>query len=138
MNKNVVSILLVGSLILFLSGDADLRAAPLRSKKKADSAVEQRNEDSAFSILMESYRFLNGYRIEADYAAQVKTAQSLTDPADREHALQAAGQDRELRLGKLNSTLTNFLSTYQVSREPEEPDRPASAPLPTAAARASH
>jgi hypothetical protein len=90
------------------------------------AASEPEKQDTAFSLLIEAFGEVQGAFIENDYQTQLQAAGSMADTASRRHACELAGQERDLRLGKLKRQLTEMALTYHYSRQTDERDTAAS------------
>ena len=116
-------------LAVFLSGTAinSLKAAehdtdqsPTPYKAMHGPVSDLRNQDSAFSLLIESYRQMQTFMIEGDYDKRLRGASLVKDAKDREHIETLAAQERDLRLAKLRTTLGGFNAAYDTSRHESE------------------
>ena len=72
--------------------------------KPADPISELRNQDSAFSLLIEAFRQIQGRIIQNDYEARIKAANALSDLKTRRYVAQLAKEERYLRVENLNLT----------------------------------
>ena len=76
------------------------------------SVSEPHNHDSAFSILLETYRQFQNNLIQVDYKNRLLAAASLSDGGTRREVMVLARQERDLRLRKLAAQLAIFSVTY--------------------------
>ncbi len=90
------------------------------TEQKTDPVSELRNQDGAFSILIEAYRQLQSHLIQSDYQARLEAADHLADVKVRRQVIVLARQERDLRLQKLYGQLTNMSTTYDYSRQRDE------------------
>jgi hypothetical protein len=90
------------------------------SDRKADPVSELRNDDSAFSLLIEAYRQLQNHLIQVDYDARLHAASHLTDIKVRQQVTALAKQERDLRIQKLYGQISNLSTTYDLHRQGEE------------------
>jgi hypothetical protein len=93
---------------------------PAATGQKSDPVSELRNQDGAFSILIEAYRQLQSHLIQADYEARVGAAARLTDLKVRRQVTVLARQERDLRLQKLYGQLTTMSTAYDYTRQRDE------------------
>jgi len=98
--------------------DASLR--PAAQSKTADPLAELRNQDEAFSLLIEAFRQVQGRVIQNDYEARIKAANSLGDLKTRRYVIELAKQERELRVEKLYHQIGNLNLTYGQTRRDDE------------------
>jgi hypothetical protein len=88
-----------------------------------DAAIpESHNHDSAFSILLETYRQFQNNLIQVDYQNRLLAGASLSDSGTRKEVMALAKQERDLRLKKLAIQLAVFSVTYDHARQGDEPD----------------
>jgi hypothetical protein len=88
--------------------------------KVTNPVAELRNQDSAFSLLIEAFRQVQGRIIQNDYEARLKAANTLDDLKTRRHVVELVNQERELRLQKLYHQIGNLNSTYDNTRHDDE------------------
>ena len=124
MRRLILAIVLYSGVISGFLVAAAPQSAPAHAKKKVDPVAEQRNQDAAFSVLMESYRLLQAHRIEADYTTRVKAAAALTVSTARDQAVRDAQQERETRLAQLDTQVASIVNSYRTSQALEEPASP--------------
>ena len=79
---------------------------------KGMSASEVRIHDSAFSLLLETYRQFQNNLIQIDYSNRLSAVASLTDIAVRKEVGALAAQERDQRLKRLAAQLIVFSATY--------------------------
>jgi hypothetical protein len=84
--------------------------------KPADPISELRNQDSAFSLLIEAFRQIQGRIIQNDYEARIKAANALSDLKTRRYVAQLAKEERYLRVEKLYHQIGNLNLTYDRTR----------------------
>jgi hypothetical protein len=89
---------------------------PVARTKPADPISELRNQDSAFSLLIEAFRQIQGRIIQNDYEARIKAANALDDLKTRRRVIVLANQERELRVQKLYHQIGNLNLTYDHTR----------------------
>src|ERR1051326_735882 len=115
----VMNAILLGSLV----GALALFSTTVRA------ASELQTHDSAFSLLIVAFGEVQTSLIDNDYGARVKAASSIHDSAARNHVLELARQERELRLRKLDRQLAELSAAYVRSRRPA-PGEQSSNPVP--------
>lgn len=93
---------------------------PTAQTKPADPIAELRNQDSAFSLLIEAFRQIQGRIIQNDYEARIKAANALSDLKTRRYVFQLAKQERDLRVAKLYHQIGNLNLTYDHTRRDDE------------------
>jgi hypothetical protein len=122
-NKGLALGLTLSMLGCWACFSADMDAAepqPVAQTKPADPVSELRNQDSAFSILIEAFRQLQGRIIQNDYESRIKAARELDDLKTRRRVVVLANQERELRMEKLYRQIGNLNVTYEHSRRDDE------------------
>jgi hypothetical protein len=95
----------------------------------AKAAPELQNRDSAFSLLITAFGEVQSSLIENDYEARLQAAQSIADYPERRRVQELAGQERDLRLKKLNRKVAELSVAYVHSRQ-SGPDEEVSGPVP--------
>lgn len=110
----------------------------LSQSAAADPVSELRNQDAAFSLLMEAYRQVQGYMIESDYETRLQAAESLSDLKERRRVLALARQERDLRLKKLFGQLDNLHTTYRHARQLDEREAGVEVPIQVDTVAAAH
>ena len=90
------------------------------SSETETSVSEPHNHDSAFSILLETYRQFQNNLIQVDYKNRLLAAASLLDSGTRREYMALAKQERDLRLKKLAAQLAIFSVTYDHTRRSDE------------------
>jgi hypothetical protein len=95
---------------------------------RTEAAPEMQNRDSAFSLLITAFGEVQSSLIENDYEARLQAAQSIADYPERRRVQKLAGQERDLRLKKLDRKLAELSAAYVQSRESGEEE--ASGPVP--------
>ena len=113
----LTSTILFGSLAVAadLPEDEFYQASTLRNSE--NPASELRNQDKAFSLLIEAYRQVQGYIIESDYDARLQAIAGLTDPKAHRQALVLAKQERDLRRQKLYGQMGKLNTAYSTARD---------------------
>lgn len=102
---------------------------PQATPKFRNPATELRNQDSAFALLMESYRQIQTRLIQNDYEARLEAAKHLEGLKARRQVMVLAKQERDLRLEKLNGQLTNMNSGYTHARYVDEREAGVTVPI---------
>lgn len=80
------------------------------------SIAELRNQDEAFSLLIEAFRLVQGRIIQNDYETRIQAANALPDAKTRRNVVELAKQERELRAAKLSRQIGNLDLTYDHTR----------------------
>ena len=93
---------------------------PVAQTKSANAVSELRNQDSAFSLLIEAFRQVQGRFIQNDYEARIKAANALDDLKTRRRVVVLAKQERDLRVQKLYHEIGNLNLTYDHTRRDDE------------------
>jgi hypothetical protein len=93
---------------------------PAAQSKPANPASELRNQDSAFSLLIEAFRQVQGRIIQNDYEARIKAANALDDLKTRRRVVVLAKEERDLRVQKLYHEIGNLNLTYDRTRRNDE------------------
>lgn len=122
----LLAFLAINTAIAGESPDRDSTPAALRALPGPGS--ELRNQDSAFSLLIESYRQMQSFMIEADYEKRLKAAARVQDPKEQAHIIALIEHEHDLRLAKLRDMVAGFIATYDNSRQPNDKVTSASAP----------
>lgn len=94
--------------------------APAEIEEDADAASKLRIQDSAFSLLIESYRQLQNQLIQTDYENRLRVIATLNGSEARRDAIVLAKQERDLRTRKLCVQLASLGAAYDYSRRDEE------------------
>ena|SRR5579859_6437657 len=103
------------------SADTDQTAnQPTGQRNPANPVSELRNQDGAFSLLIEAFRQVQGRVIQNDYEARIKAAHGLDDLKARRNVIVLANQERDLRLQKLYHQIGNLNVAYGHSRQEDE------------------
>ena len=97
-----------------------LSAGASAQEKKPDVVGELRNQDAAFSLLIEAYQQVQNGLIQSDYDARLQAAAKLTDVEQRRRVIALARQERDLRVQKLSGQLGNLSTTYDYARQRDE------------------
>ena len=117
---SALSVVLVVSTFAAEINHQDDVAIASTTGRNADPVSELRNDDSAFSLLIEAYRQLQNNIIQVDYDARLQAASGLTDVKTRRQVIALAKQERELRLRKLYGQVSNLSTTYDLNRQRHE------------------
>jgi hypothetical protein len=88
--------------------------------KSANLVSELRNQDGAFSLLIEAFRQVQGRIIQNDYEARVNAANALDDLKTRRRVVVMAKEERDLRVQKLYHEIGNLNLTYDHTRRDDE------------------
>jgi len=120
-NKGLALGLTLSMLVCPLSFSEDRQsqtppAQPVSATKSSDPVSELRNQDEAFSLLIEAFRQIQGRVIQNDYEARIKAANNLPVLKDRRHVIALANQERDLRVSKLYHQIGNLNLTYDQTR----------------------
>lgn len=106
---------------LYSSADTDQAALqPAAQSKSANPVSELRNQDGAFSLLIEAFRQVQGRIIQNDYEARIQAANGLSDLKTRRRVVVLANQERDLRVQKLYHQIGNLNLTYENTRRDDE------------------
>lgn len=106
---------------LYSSADTDQAAVqPAGQSKSANPVAELRNQDGAFSLLIEAFRQVQGRVIQNDYEARIQAANALDDLKTRRRVVVLANQERDLRVQKLYHQIGNLNLTYENTRRDDE------------------
>jgi hypothetical protein len=102
--------------------------------KFCDPACELRAQDSAFNLLVESFRQHQSYQIDHDYQGRIRQisavkedraglvvrSESQTMRTLRQLMLGLAQQEREVRMAELETRVSNFEAAYTCVRKIDE------------------
>jgi hypothetical protein len=77
---------------------------------------ELKNQDAAFSIVIEAFRQIQGRIIQYDYEACITAANALSDLKTHRIVVELAKQERELRVAKLDHQIGNLTRAYDHTR----------------------
>jgi hypothetical protein len=103
------------------SADTDQTAnQPAAQGNSANPLSELRNQDGAFSLLIEAFRQVQGRIIQNDYEARIKAAHGLDDLKVRRNVVVLANQERDLRMQKLYHQIGNLNVAYGHTRQEDE------------------
>jgi hypothetical protein len=105
---------------LFYALACILKAQTITEPEMSTAASELHNHDSAFSLLLETYREFQNNLIQTDYKNQLSAAASLTDNTTRKEVIALAQKERDLRVHRLAAQLVAFSAVYDHSRQPAE------------------
>lgn len=75
-----------------------------------------KNQDAAFSIVLEALRQIQGRIIQYDYEACITAANALSDLKTHRIVVELAKQERELRVAKLDHQIGNLNLAYDHTR----------------------
>jgi hypothetical protein len=84
---------------------------------KTISVSELRNHDSAFSLLLETYRQFQNKLIQIDYSNRLSAAMCLADVTTRKQTVALVRRERDLRIRRLTAQLVVFSVMYDHSRQ---------------------
>jgi hypothetical protein len=98
------------------SVESNAASQPVAQTKSACPISELRNQDTAFSLLMEAFRQIQGRIIQNDYEARIRAAHALSDLKTRRYVAELAKEERDLRVEKLYHQLGNLNLTYDHAR----------------------
>jgi hypothetical protein len=101
------------------SFSADCKDEPaLRPGAQTESGPisKLQNQDTAFSILIEAFRQIQGRIIQNDYEACITTANARCDLKTHRIVVKLAEQERELRVEKLDYQIVNLDLAYEHTR----------------------
>jgi hypothetical protein len=100
----------VGAMLLFVAPcivtAQTITGSSVAGQNACDS--EMRNHDSAFLLLLETYREFQNNLIQIDYRNRLSAAAALPDIATRKEVIALAKQERDLRLRRLTAQLVAF------------------------------
>jgi hypothetical protein len=124
-NKGLALGLTLTMLVCPLSYSAETQgetpaAQSVASSKSVNPVSELRNQDEAFSLLMEAFRQIQGRIIQNDYEARIKAANALDDLKTRRRVVELANEERDLRVHKLYHQIGNLNLTYDNTRRDDE------------------
>jgi hypothetical protein len=104
------------------SAETKDEAAPqsVTENTPTNAVLELRNQDSAFSLLIEAFRQVQGRVIQTDYEAHIKAANGLDGLEARRRVVALANEERDLRVKKLYHQLGNLCTTYDTTRHDDE------------------
>jgi len=114
-----------------------------RLRQHCDPVCELRTQDTAFALLVETYRQFHGHQIERDFGQRLRAADNMGDAKDglviaddsefmkrlQEFVRTLAVKERELRLAKLQGQVDNLRNAYQCARRGDE--RATGGPVPS-------
>jgi hypothetical protein len=119
-HKGVALGLTLTMLVCTSSFSAECKDAPVvRPAVQIESAgpfSELQNQDTAFSILIEAFRQIQGRIIQNDYEACITAANALSDLETHRSVVELAKQERELREAKLDHQIGNLNLAYDQTR----------------------
>lgn len=115
-------------------GDLRMPAQPTRSSKFCDPICELRSQDAAFSLLVETFRQHQSYRIDTEYRERLRAAteagrekagfffESDTEGLRmlRQFIYGMAKQEAQLRMAKLETQVANLQAAYSCVRKIDE------------------
>jgi hypothetical protein len=105
-----------------------------RLRKYCDPVCQIQSQDSAFSLLLETYRQFQSYQIETDYENRQRAIAGIRDEDGslviastskgqqtmRSFMLALARREYDLRMQKLSTEVVNFRSAYGCVRKMDE------------------
>jgi hypothetical protein len=106
----------------------ELRTENQSVARTSHLVAELRTRDSAFSLLIETFRQFQNCLIQCDYETRLRAAKSIADPKAHRQVIWLAQQERELRCNKLNRQLATLSTTYNYSRAGDEREAGQSVP----------
>jgi uncharacterized protein YdcH (DUF465 family) len=108
------------------------------SPKFRHPVSELRNQDSAFALLIESYRQIQARLIQNDYEDRARAAATIGSLKDRRRVLVLAKQERDLRLEKLLAQLGAMSTNYDYARQIDEREAGVVVPKNVDTVQAAH
>ncbi len=93
---------------------------PVAQTVRGDPISELRNQDAAFSLLIEAFRQIQGRIIQTDYETRIKVANALSDLKSRRYVFHLARKERDLRMAKVYHQIGNLNLTYDKTRRDDE------------------
>jgi hypothetical protein len=123
-----LSVVLVATTFAAEINARDDSATASATGRNTNPVSELRNDDSAFSLLIEAYRQFQNHLIQMDYNARLHAASLLTDIKVRRQVTVLAKQERELRIRKLYGQVDNLSTTYDLNRQRLEREAGVEAP----------
>jgi hypothetical protein len=122
--KRLISGGLLGSLAIVILFCATVQAEEASNGLSLESqrmpASELQKHDSAFAILMETYRQFQNHLIQVDYSNRLNAAASLPEIETRKEVVALATQERDLRLRRLAAQVAVFIAAYGHTRQYDE------------------
>jgi hypothetical protein len=112
--------MLVGTSSFSVESTGQPVTQPASQTKPADPIAELRNQDTAFSLLIEAFRQIQGRIIQNDYEARIKAAHALSDLKTRRYVAELAKEERSLRVEKLYRQIGNLNLTYDHTRRDDQ------------------
>jgi hypothetical protein len=92
-----------------------------------------KTQDSAFALLIESYRLIQARNIEQDFQARLTAAANIENEVERAEIITLARKERQLRLEQLQAFSSGFGEMYESSRPSSQTEDSASRNSETAA-----
>jgi hypothetical protein len=99
----------------------------LMPESQTESTSGLCKHNSAFALLLETYRQFQNNLIQTDYSNQLVAAASLTESKTRKEVIALATQERDLRIRKLAAQLAMFSVAYGHFPQDDEPVASAAA-----------
>jgi len=103
---------------------------PAAQTEPAGSISELQNRDTAFSILIEAFRQVQGRIIQNDYEACITAANALSDLKTQRSVVELAKQERKLRVAKLGRQIGNLNQAYDLTRRDDAHGVAVDVPVP--------
>lgn len=111
----------------------------LRAAQPIDPIQGLRNQDAAFSLVLEAFREVQGSMIRSDYDTRTRAAERLRDSQKRQAVVWMSDLERHLRQQKLAVQVERLRTTYAYARRHDEQTAGINVPnavnLDTAAAK---
>jgi len=102
------------------SAELKASAQPVSQTGRGDSISELRNQDEAFTLLIEAFRMIQGRIIQNDYEARIRAASALSDVRTQHEVAELAKEERDLRAEKLSRQIGNLDVAYGSARRDDE------------------
>ena len=134
--QKIVMGVLLAAAPLCLADDATEKARRNNPTSGCDSVCQLKNQDMAFALLIETFRQFRSCQIETDFQTRLRGADKVgsggagdgwviesTSPVMlklREYIKFLAGQERELRMGQIQTQVVNFENAYRCLRRVDE------------------
>jgi hypothetical protein len=109
--------ILVCTMSLSVESKGGCAPQPAVQTNPADPMSELQNQDTAFSLLIEGFREVQGRIIQNDYQARIKAANALDDLKTRRRVVKLAKEERQLRIEKLYHQIGNLTLTYRRAQD---------------------
>lgn len=112
---------------------ADKTTMSRQTGERPAVVAKMKTEDSAFALLIESYRQLQHHNIESDYQQRLAAAAQLDSPVRQAEVRELARKERDLRLEELKNRSGSFDALYSNSRPASADAGPSEADTEAAA-----